>query len=83
MRTNRDRAKDFARLLNQMDDADDPSTALTDLLANALHYCNQTSIDFEDCLRIADDHFGEECFEGAKGAEYEKAHTKRTRRNRG
>jgi hypothetical protein len=59
MRTNRDRAEDCARLLDEMG-AEDPETGMIDLLADALHYCNQTSVDFENCLRIAGNHFQEE-----------------------
>lgn len=35
----------------------DAESAVVDLLGNLKHFCQQRKIDFDDCLRIADNHF--------------------------
>lgn len=43
----------------------DPEANLTDMLADLMHWADRQEIDFDDCLRVARDHFGceiaEEC----------------------
>ena len=43
---------------------DDPETGVVDLLGDLKHFCSLERIDFEDCLRRADDHFKAEQKEG-------------------
>lgn len=41
-------------------DDDDDQTKLTDLLADALHWCGVKGIDFDDALRMAREHHADE-----------------------
>lgn len=47
--------------------ADEAKECLTDLLANLRHLAPRLGLDFADCLRIADDHHGEELREENSG----------------
>ena len=64
IRDNHQRAKEAEQLLVLMEAltgvslADDgPHTVLTDVLAHLMHYCRESEVDFEDCLRAARIHF--------------------------
>lgn len=46
-----------AFIINSMDD---PDSAIVDILANMMHYCQQTRQDFEASLGMARNHFDEE-----------------------
>ena len=55
MFTNDDRARRFAAVLPHY--PEDESTNLIDLIADAMHWCNQNGEDFDKVLRIATMHF--------------------------
>lgn len=56
MTKNQARAENAADVLDYVG-GDDPETTLIDLLTNLLHFCDQTSVDFDNCLRISRGHF--------------------------
>ena len=39
---------------------DDEEIMMTDFLADVMHVCDDTGVDFEYCLRVARDHYKEE-----------------------
>jgi hypothetical protein len=55
MFTNDDRAKRFAALLPRY--PEDEYTNLIDLIADAMHWCDQNGEDFDEVRRIAAMHF--------------------------
>lgn len=55
MFTNDDRASRFAALLPHY--PEDERTNLIDLIADAMHWCNQHGEDFDRILRTAEMHF--------------------------
>lgn len=55
MTTNEDRATRFAMILPLY--PEDERTNLIDLLADAMHWCNHSHMDFDDVLRVARMHF--------------------------
>lgn len=57
--TNPERAKRAAKSISRYGDDIDEAN-LIDLLADAMHWCQQYGRDFEYCLRLARDHFDAE-----------------------
>jgi hypothetical protein len=39
---------------------DDEETMMTDILADFMHFCDEIAVDFNYCLRVAQDHYKEE-----------------------
>lgn len=63
MEANRARAARAWDALNEYEselDIEGVETALVDLLTDLMHLANERDIDFDDQLRIAQDHFKEE-----------------------
>lgn len=57
MTTNDHRARRFAAMLPLYSDDEDECTNTIDLIADAMHWCNQNGEDFERVLRLATMHF--------------------------
>lgn len=72
-RTNDDRVAEFSLQLDlfhaltgvdHAPDADGPETAVSDLLAHAMHYCAAHGLDFQACVDRGTGHFTAEAAEG-------------------
>src|SRR5262249_41358617 len=66
MATNQERAQRFS--LAAMHYTGDAHTNTIDLLADCLHWCDQHGHDFEELLRVAQNHFTAECDQEKQGA---------------
>lgn len=63
--TNRDRAGIAELALTMVEDGQGRQDAVTDLLANLMHLCDQEGWAFFELLDLAESHYGQECDESA------------------
>ena len=70
---NQDRADLIEKVLaDHFDLSDlDPETALSDLLADARHYCDDQELDYAECDRRAYQHYSEEVVDARQNPEDE------------
>lgn len=61
-RTNAERAAEVARMIarGSWGPTNDDTTAVVDLLADVMHFCDARSVDFDAALSKATDHFSYE-----------------------